>query len=483
MSHPDPNELPFPSRYQRRDILKAITALAASGALGSLPLSFAVAAGTPLSAESAYQLGKQAYIYGYPMIYFARHRYRLMMQRDPSTGQIARWNEWTHRNNIVTPQVPGAPQTDTLYSRVWLDLRKEPVVLTIPHMDERYWSIQFCDLLGVTCGLPTHRDLPNGGRIAVLGPDWHGELPNGIDVVVRSKMPLTYNVLRMFFANEQDRLTAIEYQQQFQVAPLSAYLAGTVSVPGVSAALSEPPSPERDPLADFKLLQSIWRECPPPAADAALAQSFAAIGLGVAANGFDNLPPAVVEALARAEKDARQEVIAGTRSLMGKSSANGWLIPRASTGYYDDNDYLYRACVTLLGTIALPISENPYFLLQKDGDGLALSGDSRYELHFSRDEIPQARAFWSLHAYTNRYTVIDNPAHRYSISDRTAGLKYTAEGGLVVYLQADDPGAENSSNWLPIKRGEPFWLIVRAYEPQGAMKELRWDGPRLLKLA
>ncbi|MCP8467095.1 DUF1214 domain-containing protein [Pseudomonas sp. ZM23] len=479
MSHPDANDPVAPIHFARRDILKALAAIGAAGAtfsLSSLP-SFAT------SQDRIYQLAMQAYVYGYPMVYFARYRYRLMMQAAPVTGQRYRWGEWTHKNAIVTPAVPGAPQTDTLYSVLWLDLRKEPYVLTVPAMDKRYWSLQLCDLLGVTCGLPTHRSLPAGGRIAVVGPDWDGKLPDNLDLVVRSPMAETFNVLRMFFADDADRLKVIGYQQGFHVAPLSAYLTGQTSVPGIAAELSELPQPEQDPLADLKTLQAMWLECPPPARDEALTATFAALALGTGAQGFEHLPADVQEALHRAEKDARQQVIAGTRALAGTHSANGWTIPRPRIGYYDDNDYLYRASITLLGTIALPASENPYYLLQKDGSGMALSGDARYELHFTRDEIPQAQAFWSLHAYTNRYTVIDNPLNRYAISDRSTGLQYTEDGGLVVYLQADDPGADKRGNWLPVKRGEPFWLIVRAYEPLGTIKDLSWQGPRLRKLA
>jgi hypothetical protein len=122
-------------------------------------------------------------------------------------------------------------------------------------------------------------------------------------------------------------------------------------------------------------------------------------------------------------------------------------------------------------------------VLQKDASGAPLSGDARYELHFAADQIPQAAAFWSMHAYTSKYTVIDNPIHRYSISDRTAGLRYGADGSLVIYVQANDPGDIKRANWLPVKQHDIFWLVIRAYEPRGLMKELRWQGPQLVKLS
>lgn len=469
--------------FLRRDLLKGLLGVGAGAALATLPGALAWAADTALDEEGAYRLGKEAYVYGYPLIYFARMRYSRLMQGDPMTHKPQLWAQWQHRNVPVTPALPGAPQTDCLYSGVWLDMRKEPYVFSVPKMDERYWSIQFCDLFGTTFGLPGHRDLPKGGRIAVVGPDWKGQLPANIDLTLRAEMPQAFIVMRMFFADEMDRAKANALQQQFGIAPLSAFVAGRDAVPGVAG--HEAPLPEvgADPLADFKVLQAMWQQCPPPAKDAALVARFAAIGLAAGAHGFDSLPEPARKGLQRAEKDARQQVVDASHALSGKRTANGWTEPRPRLGYYDDNDYLYRASVALAGTIAVPIAENPYYVLQRDASGQMLSGDGRYELHFAADQIPQAEAFWSMHAYNSHYTVIDNPIHRYSFGDRSQGLKYGADGSLVIYLQADDPGAEKTANWLPTHKGDSFWLMIRAYEPKGAMKALQWQGPRLVKLS
>lgn len=469
--------------FLRRDLLKGLLGVGAGAALASLPGGLAWAADLPLDEEGAYRLGKEAYVYGYPLVYFARMRYSRLMQGDPMTHSPQLWAQWNHRNVPVTPAIPGAPQTDCLYSNVWLDMRGEPYIFSVPKMDSRYWSIQFCDLFGTTFGLPNHRALPNGGRIAVVGPNWNGKLPAGIDLTVKAEMPQAFIVMRMFFADEADRAKANVFQQQFGIAPLSAYLAGKTSVPGVPGHEPTPPVVGQDPLADFKVLQWMWQQSPPPAKDAALTARYAAIGLAAGVQGFEQLPEPVRKGLQRAEKDARQQVVDASHALSGSHTVNGWTLPKPRLGYYDDGDYLYRASVALAGTIAVPIVENPYHVLQKDADGKPLSGDARYELHFAADQIPQAEAFWSMHAYNSRYTVIDNPIHRYAIGDRSQGLKYGADGSLVIYVQADDPGADKSANWLPVHKGDIFWLMIRAYEPKGAMKALKWQGPKLVKLS
>lgn len=469
--------------YRRRDLLKAFAAIGAMGILAGLPGGKVIAEQLPLNEDTAYKLAMEAYVYGFPLIYFARLRYSRMMEGDPITKSRYLWAQWAHRNTVVTPAIPGAPQVDTLYSNLWLDLSEEPYILTIPKMDGRYWSIQCCDLLGDTYGLLNRRNLLNGGRIALIGPHWQGELPQGLDRVLRAKMPQTFNLLRMFFANAQDLPKAIEYQRGFLIAPLSAYRRGDYSVPGVAANLIKPLAQQDDPLADFKTLQAMWQQCPPPDEDADITASYTRIGLGKGNKGFEQLSPEIVQALQRAEVDARKLILDTTRSLGGRQTATGWTVPKPSIGYYEDGDWLYRASIAQAGTVALPIAENPYHVLQKDASGASLSGDSRYVLHFAKDQIPQVDAFWSLHAYTSKYTVIDNPLNRYAIGDRTAGLRFEPDGSLIVYVQAQDPGARKRTNWLPVKAGEPFWLIVRAYEPRGLMKELRWQGPTMEKLA
>ena len=477
---PDANTLNATAIFrQRRTLLQALIAA------GTLPYIAGCATGTatsaPLDEESAFALGLEAYVYAYPMAYFARLRHVRMTVPDPVAKVVSRWNEWRHRSAVITPEIPGAPQTDTLYSSLWLDVRNEPVVLTIPKMDGRYWSIQCSDMLGTTYGLPNRRNLPDGGRVAVVGPQWKGTLPEGVQLL-RTQMPQSYALLRLFFTTPEDRLQAVAFQKAFAVAPLSAYLRGETSVPGMASAPFKPLPVKDDPLADFKALQQMWQEAPPPAADSAVTARFARLGLGNGVTGFGELTPEARKGLERAEAEGRRLVTESSRSLPGTRTRNGWTAPRPRIGYYDDGDRIYRAAVTQAGTVAVPVTENPYYTMFKDPTGVQLNGDSRYELVFAKDQIPQVDAFWSLHAYTPTYRVIANAINRYSLGDRSQGLQYGADGSLTVYVQAEDPGEARRSNWLPVKRGEIFWLIVRAYEPQGAMKNLSWDGPVVRRL-
>lgn len=464
---------------QRRRLLKGF---AAAGLIGGLA---AVLPGTRLlaadnSEEQAYQLGMAAYVYGYPLIYFARMRYTRMMQGDPMTGEKHRYGAFTHRRQTVTPAVPGMPQTDTLYSNFWGDLRQEPLLLRIPPIASRYWSIQLCDLFGVTFGVPNHREFKEGALIALVGPNWQGTLPDEVARVYRAPAPLLYGVVRLYFADDLDRQQVIALQERLQLFPLSRYGATNWQAP--QAQVFQPASVQADPLADFKTLQLMLRECPPPELDAQLLASFAAVGLGATLPvDFSQLDEPTRRGLIRAEADGRARVTASTRSMPGNLSSNGWLYPQKNLGIYGD-DFAYRASAALLGTVALPISETIYLIYQKDATGQLLDGSVRYRVTFPSGELPQAKAFWSIHLYRyDGYSVIPNALNRYSVGNRTR-LEVDPDGSISLYLQATDPGGEKTANWLPTESGKPFLMILRGYEPAGDFAALTWPGPNVSRV-
>ncbi|MGE8066000.1 DUF1254 domain-containing protein [Pseudomonas sp. NPDC089569] len=464
---------------QRRRLLKGFAVAGLAGALGAILPTGRVLAADSLE-EQAYQTGLAAYVYGYPLIYFARLRFARMMQGDPMSGVKHRYGAFVHRRQTITPSVPGMPQTDTLYSNFWGDLREEPLLLRIPPIASRYWSIQLCDLFGVGFGVPNHRTFSDGALIALVGPDWQGSLPDEVRKVYRAPSPLLLGLLRVYFSDEADRQQVIALQERFELFPLSTY--GKPGWQAPPANVFEPADIKADPLADFKALHLMLRECPPPRSDAGLLASFATIGLGSnQPSDFSALDESARRGLKRAEIDGRARVAASTRNLPGNLSSNGWLYPLKHIGTYGD-DYAYRASMALLGTVALPISETIYLIYQKDTTGHLLDGSAQYRVTFPAGKLPEADAFWSLHLYRYEgYSVIPNALNRYSVGNRTH-LQADADGSITLYLQASDPGAEKTANWLPTEAGKPFLMILRGYEPTGAFAALTWPGPTVSRI-
>jgi len=145
------------------------------------------------------------------------------------------------------------------------------------------------------------------------------------------------------------------------------------------------------------------------------------------------------------------------------------------------SDYLTRARVArnLIG--ALGIEEAMYPTAEVDIHGLELNGSKRYELRFPPGNGPQVGAFWSLTMYRRSDCLfVANPIGRYSIGDRTRGLRYEADGSLVIRLQATDPGPDH--NWLPAPDGEAFYVVLRLYQPKSVHLESRYHYPGLQPL-
>ncbi|HEX4519926.1 MAG TPA: DUF1214 domain-containing protein [Gaiellaceae bacterium] len=111
--------------------------------------------------------------------------------------------------------------------------------------------------------------------------------------------------------------------------------------------------------------------------------------------------------------------------------------------------------------------EAAYAMVYLDGDGNLLDGTKSYRLRF--EETPPVGAFWSVTMYDSKdFYLLDNPIDRYSIGDRTPGVRRAADGSLTIVLQHDEPETEEDrANWLPTPAA-PFRPILRMYEPQGA---------------
>jgi hypothetical protein len=165
------NPLDTHARPTRRDLLES---LAASGVAWWLPGCASAPAARELDEPAAHALAKEAYVYAYPLAYVARLRHTRLTQPDPVAKVPQRWNAFQHLNAAITPATVGAPQTDTFYSRLWHDVGREPLLITVPPTDGRYWSLQMVDYFGTTFGLPNRRNLTRSTVIAIVGPHWQG---------------------------------------------------------------------------------------------------------------------------------------------------------------------------------------------------------------------------------------------------------------------------------------------------------------------
>jgi hypothetical protein len=244
-----------------------------------------------------------------------------------------------------------------------------------------------------------------------------------------------------------------------------------------------PTAPEVDnPAQIWAVINRELTSNPPPPSDRSLVDQFAAVGIGPGLpQDISHLDPAVQKGLMRAAATGIQIVLAAADSIGEGKTFNGWSYAKPDIGRYG-TDYLYRAGVTRMGLMANDPVEATYLIVYEDADGNTLNGGSDYQLRFAADNLPPAKAFWSVTLYDRKtYKLVDNVIDRFSIGDRTQGIKYEKDGSLGIYIDHTTPGLESEANWLPAPQGD-FYLLLRIYIPEAAAVAQTWEPPAVTRL-
>jgi hypothetical protein len=418
--------------------------------------------------EYAYTAGVQAFIYGFPYIYYAQLRHDwVTKERDTDVVPYAAVNEFWHAARPLDAgyRDGGCPSTDTLYSLSWVDLRDGPVILSHPEMGERYFAFQVAAFTSDTIGYVGQRTTgAAAGDFAVTGPGWQGDLPEGVQAVAPSPTPWVLVLGRTLVDGAADLPVARALMHQYRLTPLDAWGKPDAEVAGSRDVYAPTPGTE-DPLGPWRSLNAMLAENPPPQHHGLLLSQFAGVGIGAGCD-VDTQPAPVQQGLARAAAAGmallRQQFASGDWTTV----VDGWRYPPPEEGRFGD-DFLGRAAdQSLAGIAANQPAEAVYLFNFQDEEGKPFAPGGRYLLHFDAAGLPPVDAFWSLSAYTAAdLNLIPNPAHRYSVGDRTPGLTPDSEGGLTLHLQAEPP-AGSEANWLPTSADESWFVILRLYRPR-----------------
>lgn len=420
--------------------------LAVAGALGLSPAWAARAANEDATAA------RDAYLYALPLIEMATARERILKIPGAAVNALRHTRTLSdHNSRWVT-----TPNNDTLYSPAFLDLTRGPVTLTIPAMGDRYYSVAVMDMFtNNSVVLGTRTVGGQGGTFTLVGPGQASTGPNP----TRIATPHAWLLLRTLTDGGDDLPAAHRAQDGFA---LSGPAGGPIE-----------PHATRDaaPADYFAAARSLLASDPAPPTDQRILRRTAAY---LGAGPFD-------EAAARAGVEQARMI-----TMMAKDRmvfVNGWSYPRPNLGDYGQ-DYLYRAIVALQGLGALPVAEATYLKAAgDDGTGL-FRGDGLYRLGIP-PKLP-LDAFWSLSMYEatadGQFFFTENPIGRYTIGDRTAGLKRNADGSIDIWIGRTDPGGERSANWLPAPKGGPFALFLRGYLPRAELLDGRFRMPPVEKV-
>ncbi|GDY32363.1 DUF1254 domain-containing protein [Gandjariella thermophila] len=434
--------------------------------------------------EYAYTLGMQAFVYGFPWMRLATLRWRWVTQPDdPDWTPYAALNQFWHMKSPATARhrPGGAPNPDTLCSVAWLDLRDGPVILSHPDMGSRYFCFQLASMDSDNFGyVGTRATGPSAGRFAIAGPDWAGDLPEGVRRLEPSRTPFALLLGRTAVDGPDDVPEVRRLQLRYRLTPLrDEARRGGQSRP--QRDVWTPPDERVDPLGCWETMNHAMTENPPEARHAALLNLFATIGVGPGQDVYTR-DGATRRGLVRAAYEGHR-LLDDALGQSGGRRVNGWQYPPPTMGRAGlHDDFVTRAAVQCgAGIVSHDPEEATYLIGAADENGHPLSGRHRYELRFTPHELPRLhdRGFWSITAYDTDHNLVDNPADRYAIGDRTRDLRYDPDGGLTLYVRRYRPRGQRATNWLPTP-ADAFYLVLRTYLPGREIVAQTWKPPPLI---
>jgi hypothetical protein len=436
-----------------------------------------------LSTDQATETAIEAYIYGYPLVLMDVTR-QVMTAVSQAGEPKAPVNQFLHLRRFPDPAFTDvvSPNADTLYSTAWLDLGREPMVLSVPEVEKRYYLMPMLDAWTNVFSSPGTRTTGVGrGDFAILGPGWRGKLPAGVRGI-ESPTHMVWLIGRTQTNGKEDYAAVHAIQDQYRLTPLSAWgrpYAPPTRVPVLADVdVKTPPAQQvarMNAATFFARLNALMKDNPPAAADAGALERFAAVGVvpGKPVH-LASLEPVVAEALEQSVLRALTKIIAEARKPHGRT-INGWHVSISGGAY--GRDYLLRAAVALLGLGASLPEDAIYPHATTDSQGAPLTGAHRYVIRFPAGQLPPVNAFWSLTLYNDKQAFVENPLGRYAIGDRDP-LAFNDDRSLTLYIQHESPGKDKEPNWLPAPP-DSFNVVMRLYWPGKSIVDGTWKIPPL----
>jgi hypothetical protein len=420
------------------------------------------------------KIAEDSFVYGLPIVmnYAVMNEFAI----DKNSGQFkAPFNEMYNDARVFTYKDTAivTPNSDTPYSMSWLDLRAEPIVISVPAIPEnRYYSVQLVDGNAYNYGyIGTRATGPDAGSYLVVGPDWNGQKPAGIGKVFQSTTPFGLAIFRTQLFNPDDMPNVIKAQAGYKVQPLSAFL----NQPAPAAAPKIDFVPATTPgIKDnfYAYLDAALEFVPITPDNKEIRARLASVGVGpgktfdlndLSSEHKDALKAVAMLAMKEGDDKVKKYLSSDMKAI------NGWKVGAlfGDSAFYK-GDWLMRAAAATGGIYGNDSVEAMYPMTRWDAKGETLDGSKHnYTLTFPAGQFPPVNAFWSVTMYDGKsQLLIENPINRYLInSPMLPDMKKNADGSLTIYIQKDSPSKDKESNWLPAPN-DTIYLVMRLYWPK-----------------
>lgn len=440
------------------------------------------------------KLAAEAYIYGYPLVY-SLHESAAFVAGGGKFPMQAPYNEFGHARRLAGPELRFvSPNNDTCYSVAICDVRQGPLVLHVPSTGNRYYVLQFIDAWTNNFAYIGRRATgTDEAEFLLVERGYAGTVPEGMRVVHAPTGVFTI-VGRIQVDGEADLPAVHALQDQLTLTPL-AKSGGAAPAPVEGVPKPDPRVGEE--LAWWERYRVALKAFPPPEADAPFLEICEQFGLTEPDSPYVDLDPERAAVLTEGAKGAEAKI----EELMKEMHATpeGWQLVLHVFDYNLDHfelgtidapewkiadrktAYVTRAVAARAGLWGNHGYEAEYAMIWVDADGNQLDGSHRYQLRL--ETPPPVDAFWSITMYdVPDFYLVANPINRYSIGDRTPGLKTAEDGSVTIYLQKDSPGPDKESNWLPTPPGV-FRPAMRMYQPRKELIEGTYVLPAITKIA
>ena len=448
----------------------------------------------PITEQQVHAIGVDAYLYFYPLVTMGLTRKQLT-NVETGKGYGGPMNTFANAPSYPTAQDRAVvrPNFDTLYSSGWLDLTKEPMVVSVPDTSGRYYLLPMLDMWTDVFASPGWRTTGTQAQtLVIVPPGWKPDfreklidefkLPKDTQRI-DAPTPYVWIIGRIKTDGPSDYDAVHKLQAALKITPLSQW--------------GKPPEPiafKADPTVDMKTppkrqvdrmpageffahAAELLKLHPPHLTDQPIIAQLTKIGIEPG-KSFDmsKVDPVIQRGLDNARHDAQMLMAWKVRSIA--RVVNGWSMNTDTMGVYG-NYYLKRAIVAQIGLGANLPEDAIYPINLFDGAHQTLDGANKYTIHFDKGAMPPADAFWSITLYDNDGFQVENNLNRFAVSSWMP-FKYNGDGSLDLYFQNESPGVEREANWLPTPKGS-FNLTMRLYAPRMEALTGKWNPPPVVK--
>ena len=445
----------------------------------TMPVSGAI-----MHKEYVKTIGRLAYVWGWAMVNSFNRR--ATITQAPAPGRlggvvpVAPRGRLCMLNDYVLPDQSfvACPNQDVAYGVAFLSLDEEPFVIQVPDFGDRFWVYALYDARTDQFGEFGKAYGTKPGFYLLVGPNWDGQVPEGIAAVIRSSTEFAFVGPRIFLDDtDEDRAAIKPLVNQINGYPLTEF-DGQMKIKDWNDVPSFP-TPEVEgenkwvvPELFFDQLPGVMDAVSPLPGEEAL---YASIRQVLDAAEKD---PEVKQALLEVAVETEQEVI-GPLFLWkhnGVPAGNGW--NRSANNAQWGFDYLMRTSTARSNMFDNRPTETQYFYTDSDSEGRQLEGQYLYAVTFPDGQLPPVNGFWSLTIYNQHHLFELNDLNRYSLGTKTKNLKYNPDGSLTLYASTQSPGEDKESNWLPAPEGT-FSLYIRCYWGKEAVLDGTWIPPKI----